>query len=218
LAGDSLVEAENGSEEAMFRRFPVWVGIALVVAGPARGQVANNAPIRVVEIAPLFYERFACMEHVNGELTDLGDALGSDCLVLGGLGAPNGFLRFYRTDGTTNEDWYGWHAEVHAPFNGIVIEVAASRATNTPGTPGLPPPGYIKFKRADGVVVVSAHLDDIRVHPGDRVIVGQVVALCGDNGTARNPHVHIGAYLDKQPLQIRWDLAAEGQIPTLLHP
>jgi murein DD-endopeptidase MepM/ murein hydrolase activator NlpD len=108
--------------------------------------------------------------------------------------------------------------EVHAPFNGIVIEIAANRTTNTPGTPGLPPPGYIKFKRADGVVVVYAHLDDIRVQPGDRVTVGQVVALCGDNGTARNPHVHIGAYLDKNPLQIRWDLAAEGQIPTLLHP
>jgi hypothetical protein len=192
--------------------------IAIAVAVPALGQAANNAPIGEVEIAPLFYQRFACTEHVNGELNDLGDALGSDCLVLGGLGARNGFLRFYKKGGATNEDWYGWHVGVHAPFDGVVIEVATNRATNTPGTPGQPPPGYIKFKRADGVVVVYAHLDDVRVHQGDHVRVGQVVALCGNNGSAKNPHVHVGAYLDTKPLQIRWDLAAEGQIQTLAHP
>jgi hypothetical protein len=30
--------------------------------------------------------------------------------------------------------------------------------------------------------------------------------------------VHVGAYRDDQPLQIRWDLAAEGQIQSLAHP
>lgn len=196
----------------------ILVTIAIAVAVPALGQAASHASMRAVEIAPLFYQRFACTEHVNGELSDLGDALGSDCLMLGGLGAPNGFLRFYKTDGATNEDWYGWHAEVHAPFSGVILEVAKNRASNSPGTPGKPPPAYIKFKRADGVVVVYAHLDDIGVHQGDHVRVGQVVALCGNNGSARNPHVHVGAYRDKKPLQIRWDLAAEGRIGTLAHP
>jgi hypothetical protein len=191
--------------------------IAIAIAIPALGQ-ANNPPIEAVEIAPLFYQRFACTEHVNGELRDLGDALGSDCLVLGGMGTPKGFLRFYKTNGATNEDWYGWHAEVHAPFDGVVSKVAINRATNTPGTPGQSPPGYIEFKRADGVVVVYAHLDNAKVHQGDQVRVGQVVALCGNNGSAKNPHVHVGAYLGEKPLQIRWDLAAEGQIQTLAHP
>jgi hypothetical protein len=63
-----------------------------------------------------------------------------------------------------------------------------------------------------------AHLDNIRVHQGDHVGAGQVVALDGDNGTAKNPHVHVGAYRGKKPLQIRWDLAAEGRIQTLAHP
>jgi hypothetical protein len=196
----------------------ILAAIALSVAALALVRAEDAAPIQTVEIAPLFYQRFACTEHVNGELSDLGDALGSDCLVLGGMGAPNGMMRAYKTDGATNEDWYGWHVEVHAPFDGIVVEIATSRATNTPGTPGQPPPGYIKFQRADGVVVVYAHLDAIRVHQGDRVSVGQVVALDGNNGTAKNPHVHVGAYLGKTPLQIRWDLAAEGRIPTLAHP
>lgn len=186
--------------------------IAIAVAVPALAQSVHTVPIGEVELAPLFYQRFACTEHVEGELTDLGDALGSDCLVLGGMGAPGGFMRFYKTDGAKNEDWYGWHVEVHAPFDGIVIEVASNRITNTPGKPGQPPPGYIKFKRADGLVVVYAHLDDIKVHPGDHVRVGQVVALDGNNGTAKNPHVHVGAYLGNTPLQIRWDLAAEGRI------
>lgn len=197
---------------------PILLAITIPIAVSALGHAANDAAIEAVEIAPVFYQRFACTEHVNGELSDLGDALGSDCLVLGGLGAPSDFLRLYRTNGATNEDWYGWHVEVHAPFDGIVIEAAANRATNTPGRSGQPPPGYIKFKRADQVVVVYAHLADIRVHQGDHVRVGQVVALCGNNGPAKNPHVHVGAYRDKRPLQIRWDLAAEGRIETLAHP
>ena len=196
----------------------ILFAIAISMAVPAFAQAANNAPIEAVEIAPLFYQRFVCTEHVNGELSDLGDALGSDCLVVGGIGASNGFLRLYKTDGATNEDWYGWHVEVHAPFDGVVSEVASNRVTNTPGKPGQPPPGYIKFKRADGVVLVYAHLDDIKVHSGDHVKVGQVVALDGNNGSAKNPHVHVGAYRDKTPLQIRWDLAAEGRIQTLAHP
>ena len=73
-----------------------------------------DKPIESVELAPLFYQRFACTDHVNGELSDLGDALGADCLVLGGMGSSNGVMRFYKTNGATNEDWYGWHAEVHA--------------------------------------------------------------------------------------------------------
>lgn len=194
------------------------LAIAISIAVPAFAQTVNNAPIEAVEIAPLFYQRFVCTEHVNGELSDLGDALGSDCLVVGGVGSSNGFLRFYKTNGAKNEDWYGWHVEVHAPFDGVVIEVESNRVTNTPGMPGQPPPGYIKFKRADGVVVVYAHLDDIRVHTGDHVKAGQVIALDGNNGSAKNPHVHVGAYRDKKPLQIRWDLAAEGRIQTLAHP
>jgi hypothetical protein len=30
--------------------------------------------------------------------------------------------------------------------------------------------------------------------------------------------VHVGAYRGKEPLQIRWDLAAEGRIQSLAHP
>ena len=196
----------------------ILFALAIPTVLPTLAYATGDTPIQAIEIAPLFYQRFACTEHVNGELTDLGDALGSDCLVLGGMGASKGMMRFYRTNGATNEDWYSWHVDVHAPFDGIVIEIGLNSITNTPGSAGQPPPGYIKFQRADGVVVVFAHLDDIRVHKGDHIGVGQVVALDGDNGTAKNPHVHVGAYRGKKPLQIRWNLAVEGRIPTLAHP
>jgi hypothetical protein len=196
----------------------ILFALAISTLPPTLAHATDDTPIQAVEIAPLFYQRFACTEHVNGELSDLGDALGSDCLVLGGMGAPKGMIRFYKTNGANNEDWYSWHVEVHAPFDGVVMEIGINGITNTPGNAGQPPPGYIKFHRADGVVVVYAHLDDIRVHQGDHVGVGQVVALDGNNGTAKNPHVHVGAYRGKTPLQIRWDLAAEGRIETLAHP
>jgi hypothetical protein len=40
----------------MIQRILVMISIA--VAAPALGQVANNAPIEAIEIAPLFYQRF----------------------------------------------------------------------------------------------------------------------------------------------------------------
>ena len=196
----------------------VLFALAIATVPPMLAFAADDTPIRAVELAPLFYQRFACTEHVNGELSDLGDALGSDCLVLGGMGSSNGMIRLYKTNGAENEDWYSWHVDVHAPFDGVVTEIGVNRITNTPGNAGKPPPGYIKFQRADGVVVVYAHLDDMRVHQGDHVRVGQVVAVDGNNGTAKNPHVHVGAYSGNKPLQIRWDLAAEGRIQTLAHP
>jgi len=200
----------------MYRR--IFLAIVLAATLSCTGYAATDAPIGEIVLAPLFYQRFACGEHVNGELSDLGDALGSDCFVLGGIGSPTGFMRLFKTDGTANEDWYGWHVEVHAPFDGVVAEVRINRVTNKPGTLGTPPPGFIRFERADGAMVVYAHLDDIKVRLGDHVTVGQVVALDGNNGSARNPHVHVGAYQGKAPLQIRWDLAVEGRIPTLAHP
>jgi hypothetical protein len=114
----------------MYRR--IFPAIVLAATLSCSGYAATDEPIDEIVLAPLFYQRFACGEHVNGELNDLGDALGSDCFVLGGIGSPTGFMRLYKTDGATNEDWYGWHVEVHAPFDGVITEVGVNRVTNKP--------------------------------------------------------------------------------------
>jgi murein DD-endopeptidase MepM/ murein hydrolase activator NlpD len=72
----------------------------------------------------------------------------------------------------------------------------------------------IQIRRADGIIVVLAHVANIRVKLGDRVTAGQVIANVGNNGMARNPHIHIGAWRESnaEPLQIRWDLQAVAKL------
>ncbi len=184
---------------------------------PGLGDLAKPSdPIREVTLAPLFHEPFACGEHPLGQLPGAGDALGTDCMIVGGAtDETHGYNRFYRGLGEKNEDWYGWHKEVHAPFDSVVTFVHVNPVTNLPGSMGKPPASIILFQRADGLNVVYAHITDIRVKPGDHVRAGDVVALDGNNGFARNPHVHVGAYKGTEPFQIRWDLKAMGAVPAL---
>ena len=170
--------------------------------------------VEAVLLGPLFEQTFACIDHAEGNVGALGDAFGTDCMVVGGIeqGGEHGYLRFFRQDGTLNEEWYGWHANVLAPFDGRVVDVMHNDVTNVPGTMGKSPPGGIVFLRDDGLVVVYGHLDNVLVKEGDRVKAGQTVAIDGNNGMARSPHVHVGAFRDTTPYQIRWDQRAEGRM------
>lgn len=166
--------------------------------------------VRQVMLGPIFTQSFYCVEHYFGQLDYAGDALGTDCMIGGGLNGASGFLRPYRTNGKTNADWYGWHAEVLAPVDGVVIGVLTKPDDNVPGTMGKPPAAMLQFRTDDGVIVVLGHVTAIRVARGERVKRGQVVALDGNNGMARAPHIHVGAYVEAtaEPLQIRWDQRA----------
>lgn len=176
---------------------------------PKAAQVAG--PIQQVELGPVFADRYLCVEHAL-ELEYAGDALGTDCVLSGGveIGA-NGYLKLYRTDGKTNADWYGWHADVLAPFDATVVYVSHDTQENVPGVLGpSSAAGSLRFKNADGVIVVYAHVTEIAVKVGDKVKAGQVIAKLGNNGQTRAPGIHIGAYraADAMPLQIRWNLRA----------
>lgn len=178
--------------------------------GPPPKAAPVDGPIEQITFGPIFRQRFMCAPHPMGELDYAGDALGSDCVVTGGVAGTSGYMKFYRTDGKANEDWYGWHAEVLAPVSGTVLGILTKPENNAPGTMGPAPAGQIRILTNDGIVVVLAHLTDFRVKAGDHVNAGQTIALDGNNGAARNPHVHIGAWRqrDAVPLEIRWDLRA----------
>ena len=193
---------------------------ALAVATSARADAQQlippkaapvTGPIDQVMLGPVFADRYLCVEHAL-ELEYAGDAMGTDCLLTGGVEInAGGFLKLYRTDGRTNADWYGWHADVLAPFDGTVIRVSPEGPENLPGNLGPPSnAGAIQFRNAAGIVVLYAHVAEIAVKVGDRVAAGQVVAKLGNNGQTRAPGIHIGAYreADTVPLQIRWDLRA----------
>jgi murein DD-endopeptidase MepM/ murein hydrolase activator NlpD len=96
--------------------------------------------------------------------------------------------------------------------DGVVDSVIANPAVNAPGTRGIGRAAVIAFRRADSKRVLYAHIQDIRVRPGDTVVAGQPIVRVGNNGQANFPHGHIGAWRGGRPLQIRFDLAAMGQI------
>lgn len=183
---------------------------AVPAMGPPPKAAVVDGAIAEAMLGPIFDRPFMCAQHAFGELDYAGDALGSDCMVTGGVDGATGYMKLYRTDGRANIDWYGWRTPVLAPVSGKVIGVLAKPEVNVPGTMGPPPAGQIRILTDDGVIVVMAHLTDFRVKAGDRVTAGQIIAIDGSNGMARNPHVHVGAYraADNVPLQIRWDLRA----------
>ena len=199
------------------------IAVALQSAGPSpRPKIVFEEPalavdvpgeIEAVMIAPLFREPFFCSEHHSGQMPHVGDALGTDCMVVGGIdGKGLGFSRLYRGDGRSNSDWYGWGAQVLAPFDGTVTGLFPNSTVNEPGVQGRPPAGMLVLKRDDGTAVMLGHVADVAVAVGDRVKAGQPIARVGNNGPARAPHIHIGAYRGRVPLQIRWDQKAMARL------
>ena len=146
-------------------------------------------------------------EHTYRSQLRLGDQLARDFMVA--TTNKHGILEFYKNDGKTNEDYYGWKKNVMAPFNAEVTRVNEADSTNKPGKmKGDIRPGLIFFKKDNGLTVIYAHVRDIKVEEGDRVKAGDIVAKVGNNGNSRGPHVHVGAWKDDTPLQIQVDLYA----------
>jgi len=56
-----------------------------------------------------------------------------------------------------------------------------------------------------GVCSSWLHFDKPRVHVGEQIAAGRVIARMGNNGLSSHPHIHIGAYRGTEPLQIRFD-------------
>lgn len=172
-------------------------------------EAAQPSSIESVVLHRLFREFFSSSEHFEGEESALGDALGTDCLVQRIVTAPSGkgaIVRAFQGDGSRNEDWYGWNAEVLAPFDAVIDRVHINPKTNLPGEFGNAPASSMVFLRHDGLRVMFAHVQNVRVKVGDRVKAGQVVAQVGNNGFGSCPHIHVGAWKDDRSFQIRWDL------------
>lgn len=198
------------------------LGLAVVSTAHAPGAAQQEAASSDdLVIHPLTAEPLVCSEHARGESMDphLGNALGADCLVVGmvqreGRGQ---LLSFYESDGLANEDYFGWREPLLAPFDGVVASVRPPAEPNRPGVLPEDPEkgGRIEFRRHDDAHVIYVHVREIAVHEGDSVSAGDVVARLGNNGSSRAPHVHVGAWRDETPLQIRFDLGALGEIRGL---
>jgi hypothetical protein len=169
---------------------------------------ADGHPIERVVIHPPFDKAFVTSEHPEGQLEWLGDALGTDFIIVRFV---RGWARMHDSSGERNEDWFGWNAAVLAPFDGHIVHVMLPTGTNSPGHHEGGPAGGIVFARADGVHVAYGHIDEICVCPGESVRAGQVVARLSNNGTSWMPHLHVGAWRDEAPLQVCVDLEIMGR-------
>jgi hypothetical protein len=194
--------------------------LALAVAAPVSAQLIASAPgdtIGVVLLHPVVSQHFVCLDHPEGQLRYVGDALGADCVIIDpGAGPAGRWPAFYRNAGRRNEDWYGWNQRVLAPFDGVVDSVHINTLSNAPGVLGRSRASGIVFRRADGVRVLYAHVQAITVAAGDSVRAGQHVARVGNNGPSVVPHTHVGAWRNNEPLQIRFDLRAMAKLSRRL--
>jgi len=195
-----------------FQAAPLSVDKLPFIMPPLAATVTG--PIEQMTLGPIAAEPYSCIEHPFGQLDYAGDALGTDCTITGGITRESGFSKEYRTDGKTNEDWYGWRATLLAPVDGVVVGAYAKSEVNVPGTFGKPPAATLQIRTAEGIIVTMAHVTDLIVKIGDKVVAGQPVGKVGNNGYARAPHTHVGAWREKDnmPLQIRWDLRAMAKL------
>jgi Peptidase family M23 len=173
----------------------------------------SAAEISAVLAQPVFDQVYSCTEHWQGNLKGLGDELGTDCSIQE-LVPINGrmWLRAYRGNGRKNSDWYGWGKNVLSPCTCEVTKINGNPGVNQPGITGKPPASFLVLKREDGVFFLLAHVAKVRVKLGDQLQSGQVIAQVGNNGYARQPHIHIGAWRGEEPLQIRFDQASMGKL------
>lgn len=111
----------------------------------------------------------------------------------------------FRTDGSTNEDFYAFGREVLAPADGKVLYARNDVPDNT--KPGgidsnvfmkLPDPerafpgNNVVIDHGNGEFSAFAHLKkgSVRVKEGDTVKQGDVIALLGNSGNSDGPHLH----------------------------
>ncbi|MDQ3803760.1 MAG: M23 family metallopeptidase [Acidobacteriota bacterium] len=110
-----------------------------------------------------------------------------------------------RTNGETNEDFYGWGREVVAPGDGVVAYARNDVPDNKkPGERArelllkLPEPQWavagnvVVIDHGGGEFSILGHLrqGSVRVKAGGRVRSGEVVGLMGNSGNSGGPHLH----------------------------
>tara|TARA_R100000656_G_C3957715_1_gene129461 strand:+ start:3963 stop:4322 length:360 start_codon:yes stop_codon:yes gene_type:complete len=95
---------------------------------------SSLTPIDSVIIHPVFDSQFVCSEHYAGQLTELGDALGTDCIYQSFVQQEGRkWLRAYKNKGHSNQDWFGWGKEVFSPISGKVVKINLNEVVNKPG-------------------------------------------------------------------------------------
>jgi murein DD-endopeptidase MepM/ murein hydrolase activator NlpD len=177
----------------------------LMVTQPAPGSAAGSTAVRRSRAPmqlPFRGEWYVFWggdnEKVNYHVSTLGQRRAADCLI---RGADN---LSHKGTGRRNEDFFVYGKEILAAASGTVVAAVDGVPDNAPGSmnPLLAVGNCLIIDHGSNDYAVYAHLkpDSLRVHRGDKVRSGQVLALCGNSGNSSEPHLHFHLQ-DKPTLQ-----------------
>ena len=166
----------------------------------------EKTPPESVKLHPVFNQYYGCAEHHKGQFQGVGDALGTDCYIIKSrkIDGRSWFRRF-KNNGHKNEDWFGWRQPVLSPIAGKIVRINENKVTNEPGILGKGMSTFLIIQGENRLHAMIAHLRELEVKVGDVVERGQIVGKVGNNGQSWFPHIHIGAWIGKEPKQIRFD-------------
>ena len=117
--------------------------------------------------------------------------------------------RFFEGDGTHNEQWFAYGADVTAVAPGTVVSARDGLADGTPKSlpstsqnPGDGAGNHVIVQIEPGVWAFYAHLQmgSVAVEIGDQVATGQSIGRLGNSGNSIGPHLHFGLIDGPNPL------------------
>ncbi|MBC8033733.1 MAG: peptidoglycan DD-metalloendopeptidase family protein [Chitinophagaceae bacterium] len=106
----------------------------------------------------------------------------------------NGNGKSFRTDGTSNSDYYAFGKELFAPCDGVVVLAVDGVKDNKPGEMNRMylPGNTVVIRTGNNEFLYFAHFKQrsIEVSEGQVVKRGQLLGLCGNSGNSSEPHLH----------------------------
>jgi Peptidase family M23 len=171
-----------------------------------------------IKIAPPV--RGAAWVDLNGCCATVTSHRGAVSSINGGLIAPERFaIDFIRLDALDRllagpadqlSSFFCFGAPVYSVANGTVVAIHDAEPEQVPGI--APAPATVTLQNAGGNYIVIklaprryafyAHLQpgSLRVWPGERVRVGQIIGLLGNSGQTTLPHLHFQVNSSPSPV------------------
>jgi hypothetical protein len=127
-------------------------------------------------------------EKVNCHVSARGQRRAADLIIKG----TDGLSR--KDTGRRNEDYFVYGKQILAAAPGTVVTAIDGVPDNEPGSmnPLCAVGNCLIIDQGSNEYAVYAHLKpgSLRVHRGDKVRKGQLLALCGNSGNSSEPHFH----------------------------